>query len=304
MNLRGKRRWWLAIAVAVIIVAVFGTVALELRLRDVVIPPRGDLGPPPDDLPFEPVVIPSDSGSDLRGWFAPGDSHMGGVALMHAIRANRRTMLDRARFLHRHGYAVLLFDFQAHGESPGRYVTFGHLESHDARAAIEFLRERVDGRGVGALGSSLGGAACILGETPLRADAVVIEAVYPDLEAALDNRVRMRIGSAARWVVPVLLDRVESRLGLNPADLRPVDAIARLASPLLVIAGTADRHTTATETRRLFDAAPEPKELWWIEGAAHVDFHRYAGEDYENTVLAFLDRYLGSGERAAVGRDP
>jgi len=304
MKPRIKRRWWLAIAIAAIIIAAVGAAALELRLRAAVIPPKGDLGPPPGDLPFEPVIIPSASGSDLGGWYAPGDPDTGGVVLMHAIRANRRTMLDRARFIHRHGYAVLLFDFQAHGESPGRYVTFGHLESLDARAVIEFLRVKVDGRGVAALGSSLGGAACVLGETPLGADAVVIEAVYPDLEAALENRVRMRIGPAASWVVPFLLSRVESRLGLDPDDLRPVDAIARLASPLLVIAGSADRHTTAAETRRLFDAAPEPKQLWWVEGAAHVDFHRYAGEEYEKTVLGFLDRHIGCGKPAATGRDP
>jgi fermentation-respiration switch protein FrsA (DUF1100 family) len=304
MRLRIKRLWWLAIAIVAIIVAVAGAVALELRLRAVVISPRENVGPPPGDLPFEHVIIPSASGSHLAGWYAPGDPDVGGVVLMHAIRSNRRTMLDRARFLHRHGYAVLLFDFQAHGESPGRYVTFGHLESLDARAAIAFLSERVDGGGVAALGSSLGGAACILGDTPLGAAAVVIEAVYPDLETALENRVRMRIGPAAPWVVPVLLDRVESRLGLDPRDLRPVDAIVGLGSPLLVIAGTADRHTTEIEIRQLFDAAPEPKQLWWIEGAGHVDFHRYAGEEYENTVLAFLDRYLGSGERAAIGRDP
>ena len=58
---------------------------------------------------------------------------------MHGVRANRLVMLARARFLHKAGYAVLLFDFQAHGESSGKRITFGHLEGLDASAAVTFL---------------------------------------------------------------------------------------------------------------------------------------------------------------------
>src|SRR5256885_8812287 len=34
---------------------------------------------------------------------------------------------------------------------------------------------------------------------------------------------------------------------------------------------SSDLHTTPAETRELFDAAREPKALWMVEGAAHVD---------------------------------
>ena len=76
-------------------------------------------------------------------------------------------MLGRARMLNAQGFAVLLFDFQAHGESPGRYLTFGYLELRDARAAFDFMRQRLPGEHIGVVGMSLGGAAAILSEKPL-----------------------------------------------------------------------------------------------------------------------------------------
>jgi len=86
----------------------------------------------------------------------------GAIVLMHGVWSNRRTMVQRARVLHEHGFAVLLFDFQAEGESPGKHITFGHLEGLDAAAAVAFARQRLPGERVGAIGVSLGGAAALL----------------------------------------------------------------------------------------------------------------------------------------------
>ena len=71
---------------------------------------------------------------------------------MHGVRADRTSMLDRARVLSRAGYSVLLFDFQAHGESPGHRITLGYLESMDAQASIQYLRERNPDEKIGVIG--------------------------------------------------------------------------------------------------------------------------------------------------------
>src|SRR4051812_25267133 len=102
------------------------------------------VGPVPPDLSGESVLIPSESGSMLHGWFLPGNH--GAVILMHGLRASRLSQLDRARLFVGEGYSVLLFDFQGHGESPGTNVTFGYLESRDARAAVEYVRRRLPGQ--------------------------------------------------------------------------------------------------------------------------------------------------------------
>ncbi|HSF39436.1 MAG TPA: alpha/beta fold hydrolase [Thermoanaerobaculia bacterium] len=210
--------------------------------------------------------------------------------LMHGVRADRTSMVERARFFHRTGRSVLLFDFQAHGESPGEHITFGALESRDARAAIDFIRSRRPGEPISALGTSLGGAAILLADPPLPVDSVILESVYPTVEEATDNRIRIRLGPLASILTPALLIQLGPRLGMSPQDLHPIDRIGKLGVPVFFLSGSEDRHTTPLETKRLFEAAREPRELWIVPGAAHVDLHRVAGTVYETRVLEFLDR--------------
>ena len=94
-------------------------------------------------------------------------------------------------------------------------------------------------------------------------------------------------GPATR-VAPLLLFQLQSRLGVRASDLRPVDHVARLGCPVLVVGGTLDRHTIESETELLFAAAREPKERWLIPDAAHVDYLEFAGEAYRRRILTFL----------------
>src|SRR5687768_1336506 len=157
-------------------------------------PARRTVGELPPDLNGRAVGFESPSGAAIRGWLLPGRKGAGAVALMHGFRGSRLDMLSRARFLSADGYTVLLFDFQAHGESTGERITVGYLESRDARAAVEFLRASAPGERVGVVGVSMGGAATLLAEPPVEAQAVVLEMVYPTIEQAVSNRLTMRLG--------------------------------------------------------------------------------------------------------------
>ena len=221
----------------------------------------------------------------------------GAVVLMHGVRGNRLSMVRRAETLHAQGYAVLLFDFQAHGESSGERITFGYLEALDAEAGVEFVHRRLPGQRVGAIGMSLGGAAALLGPQPLPVDALVLESVYPDIDAALTNRLRLNLGPVLGTVFsPILTPLFETLLppilGVKPNQLRPVDHIRRLTAPVLLISGTKDQHTPIGEARSLFDHAPQPKLFWAVEGAAHGDMEMYNPSDYWRVVLPFFAKYL------------
>lgn len=250
------------------------------------------VGPPPESLKAEVVEIPSESGSALSAWFAAPPEPRAGVVLLHCLRCNRLDMLPRAELLWRAGYAVLLPDLQAHGESPGEAVTFGHLESRDARAAIAYLRDRLGGLPIAGLGASLGGAAFLLAPGGPQVDALVLESVYPTIEEAVSNRIAIRLGPLSSFLAPLLLAQLEPRLGVAPKDLRPIDHIRALECPVLLLSGTDDLHTKAQETQRLFAAAPEPKQLWLVPGAAHQDLFRFSPEMYSRNVLSFLDEHL------------
>jgi len=229
---------------------------------------------------------------DVTGWYVPSRADAPCVLLMHGVRADRRSMIERALVLREAGYASLLFDFQAHGESPGEHITFGFLESNNARAGVALLRSSFGCTKVAAIGVSLGGAAALIGSEPLDVDALVLESVYPTIDEAVANRLRIRLGSFGASLSPLFVQQLRLRLGIDPRLLRPIDYIGRFHRPVLIMNGSADRHTSLEEARRLFAAANEPKEFWPVPDAAHVDLQRYAPARYRERLLAFLDRYL------------
>jgi len=197
-------------------------------------------------------------------------------------------MLERAKFLSREGFGVLLFDFQAHGESGGAHITLGKLESQDAITAVAFVRAHAPGERIAVIGTSLGGAAAFLAEPPLTVDAMILESSYPTLQQAIEDRLVRRFGKSGKRLAPLLTCQLRPRLGFGVNDLRPIDHVGSLKMPKYFIAGADDLQTTASESKALFAAAAEPKEFWLVDGASHVDMHMFNRIEYEKRTLAFL----------------
>ncbi len=61
-------------------------------------PVQISLGKAPSDLSAETVEFKSDSGAIVKGWWCPTVNSRSVVLLLPGIRANRLSMVDRARF--------------------------------------------------------------------------------------------------------------------------------------------------------------------------------------------------------------
>jgi uncharacterized protein len=190
-----------------------------------------------------PVVLPSDvqaqavemqtrgqgrvSGSFMRG------QGRGGILLLHGIRGSRLDMLVRARFLHGLGYSVLLIDLPGHGASPAPTVTFGLREADGVRAALTYLRQQLPNQRIGVIGVSLGAASLVLCEACPKVDAVVLESMYPTIQEAVEDRLRMRVGWLAVPASKLLLWQLPLRLDITPEQLRPIARMGELRAPVL-----------------------------------------------------------------------
>jgi pimeloyl-ACP methyl ester carboxylesterase len=247
--------------------------------------------PLPAGFAARAVAIPG-SGHAIAAWWLDQGERAPVVLLLHAIRADRSSMVSRAQVLAEQGFSLLLIDLQAHGETPGAAITLGARESGDVVAALAWLRRMAPSRRIGALGRSLGGAAVLLAPQPVGFDAVVLEDVYPRVALAIENRVRLRVGPLAPLLAPLLILQLEPRLHLSPRDLEPIRGVARLGAPVLVVAGSLDRHTTLAESEELFHAARGPKRLWVVRGAAHQDFLSFDAPGYRAEVVRFLVEHL------------
>lgn len=291
MTLISKR--WIRRLLAVGALGFLGSIAFTLYIGHQLVAavPR-IIGPPPGYLGGETVKFKSASGSQIVGWLTETENASGTILLLHAIRADRRSMANRAKFLRDQGYHTLCIDFQAHGESPGKNITLGYLESMDAAAGVAYLRSRYTTLPVAVVGTSLGGASALMADYVNQPEAMVVEAVFADAETGVGNRLDMRFGRNGRLLTPLLTWQIQPLLGIDADRLNTVRAAEKVVTPVFVLYGSEDRHARPIEANAIYAALGGPKEIWEVSGAAHVDLHRFAGAEYEERVSKFIAKYL------------
>lgn len=229
------------------------------------IPPRTQL----HGRPVEDVTTTTADGVAVRGWLVRATAtEIGCVVLAPGVRGNRLAMIDRAAWHLDHGWSVLLVDLRGNGASAPARITMGFAEARDLVAWHAFLRSRGFAR-VGVHGVSLGAAAiAFAGDTPW--DFAVLESCYRDLDAALAARLPwVPLPTIAFWPVRRWADWL---LALPWHRLRPVDAIASLRCPTLLLCGADDEKVGPDALAALLAAcAAERKRAVPIPGAVHED---------------------------------
>jgi pimeloyl-ACP methyl ester carboxylesterase len=191
-----------------------------------------------DDANTQAVLLRAAPDQLVAGTLFEGKGQ-GAVLLLHGNRSDRRQMAQRARFLQRHGYTALLIDLPGQGASTASAVTFGLREAHGVHAALDELRRRAPGQRIGVIGVSLGAAALVLCRDCGQVDAVVLESMYPTIEEAVADRIRMVLGSIATPLAHLLLWQLPLRLDIRPDQLRPIERLPGLGAPVLIAAGSA-----------------------------------------------------------------
>ena len=115
---------------------------------------------------------------------------------------------------------------------------------------------------------------------------------YPTLEEAIEDRLTIYLGSIGRYFSPLLTWQLQPQLGFGIDALKPIEQLSKVTSAVLLIAGENDQHTTLKESKMMFQQLHEPKELWIVPNAKHVDFDALLGEEYKKRILRFLNREI------------
>jgi uncharacterized protein len=246
---------------------------------------------------YDDVDVTTPDGVRLVGWYIPTSN--GGVVLaQHGYKSQRGEMLNEAAMLHRHGYGVLITSFRAHDMSDGSLITFGRGEILDLEAWLGFARRQpgVDPRRVGIIGNSLGGTLAIeLAARDPAIRAVVANSAFSSLRDTLETSVRFFTGLPPFPFAPLISFWAEREAGIRVDDVDATKWIGRIGPrPVLLMQGGADVVISTTSGQRLYDAAREPRELWFDPKVGHAGFDTAQPEEYERRVVRFFDAALPS----------
>jgi pimeloyl-ACP methyl ester carboxylesterase len=221
------------------------------------------------------VATQTPDGLRLRHWYLPPAEP--GTPVLVMFHGNAGHIGDRVPKLDEiidAGFGVLLAGYRGYSGNPGK-PTEDDLTA-DAHLLLDWLAEQgVPAERTVIYGESLGTGVAVKMAAMRETAGVILESPYTSIA---------EVAQSHYWYLPakwMVLDKWDS-----------MAHIGRIRAPLLVVHGARDRTVPTRYGRRLFAAAPEPKELFILESAAHNDL--YEDPRVAARVIAFLRRHASA----------
>ena len=293
---RRRVRWAAVLAAVVVVVVMTWSLGQAVAATNVPRPAVASRTPAALGLNYRSVGFDATDGVRLSGWYIPSKTGAA-VVLLHGAGSTRSNVLPHAAVLASHGYGVLLFDARGHGRSDGRAMDFGWFGDRDVGGAVAFLTHQpdVDRQRIAAVGMSMGGEQAIGASAAVDAiRAVVAEGatnrVAADKEWLSDQfGVRGAVTEAVNAMTYGFTDLFTE--ASPPTPLR--EAVRAADRPtLLIAAGSVPDEPRAS--RYIQSGAPGNVDVWVVRDAGHTDALEQHPHDWEQRVVEFLDRAIGS----------
>lgn len=225
--------------------------------------------------------IETDDGFKLLAWWKPpADGTRPTIVLFHGNSGNLGHRRRQAREYINAGLGLLLVTWRYNAGAGGEPSEAGLLI--DGRAALDFVAAQgiAEHRTV-LYGASLGSGVAVAMALERDVGGLVLVYPYSSIVDVAEDRF---------WFMPVRM--------LIQDEYDSVARIGKVRAPVLVIHGERDRTIPVRFARRLYAAAPEPKEGHFLSDGTHANLYHLGAGDL---VLDFLDRHVVVAQKAAAG---
>jgi hypothetical protein len=249
---------------------------------------------------LQEVSVSASDSAVLKGWYVrPSNFNHQTVVLLHGITDNREGVAGYAPIFLDRGYAVLLPDARAHGESGGEIATYGLKESDDLHRWISWLYLHDTPQCVYGFGESYGAALMLQSlANETRYCAVAVEDSFSTAREMSFERVSgpLHLGNwfgktLGRPMIAIAELYARERYGIDLLAPSPLKAVTHSNVPILLIHGTEDHTISPNHSIILAQASPGHTQLWLVPGAWHTGAWSVAHEEFEARVLGWFRKY-------------
>jgi len=229
------------------------------------------------DLEYQDVWLAVSPGERLHGWWIPAKQPDAPVMLyFHHNAINISANVSQALQFHKFGYSIFLFDYRGFGRSEGKFPTEAQVYE-DAQAAWNYLvqERRISPDRIIIYGHSVGGAIAIdLAAKHPEAGALVVQSSFTSM-----RDMTKRFG--LYWLFPVEF--------LLRQHFESLEKMKSVRMPVLIITGTEDLQISVAMGDRLYEAAPEFKQLIVVQGGGHDN---HLSNQYKRRFKEFVERVM------------
>ena len=186
------------------------------------------------------------------------------------------------------GCNVVLPDFHAHGLSEGDAIQMGWLDRKDMLHWMQiFQTDSMVVHGV-----SMGGATTMMLSAEKMPEGVkdirfVDDCGYTSVWDEFKGELRNQFGLPEFPLMYGASFLCQLRYGWNFSEASALKQVAKCHKPMLFIHGDQDGFVPTEMVYRLYEAKPEPKELWLTKDTRHAMSYKNHKEEYIQRIKAF-----------------
>ncbi len=249
-------------------------------------------------LPPEDVYITSFDGLRLHARFARAREPRATVILFHGWRTAGEFDFSAILFKYlEKGLNVLLADERAHGDSEGKYITFGINESRDVACWAKYIESR-EGSALPIIieGMSMGAASVLMAaarDIPTNVVGIIADCGFTSPRAIISSVVG-KYHLPAKLIFPFVKLWFKLLAKIDTDELSTVSAMKQCTLPVLFIHGEADDFVPHGMSVEAFTAHPGEATLISVAGAGHGLSYTTDKEKVSRGLDEFLEKILRS----------
>ena len=211
-----------------------------------------------------------------------------------------------ARLFTEHGYATIILDMRAHGESEGSKICLGFKEWLDVKAVVEHIKVKplYDNVSIIVFGLSMGGATAInaFGELP-EINGLISLSAYSSWEDTFYDNMSVKVPKLLALIDKPFVSLVTFlKFGAVSCVIKPKIAITKTGNrPVLLMHSKEDSQVPFASFKRLLRQSPSHIETFIRDGDAHFITDHFGNpekdEAYADAIISFLNKLFGNYQR-------
>lgn len=243
------------------------------------------------------VWIGSEDGLKLHGLWVEAENPVGTIIMVHGYHSTKLVDFGGSMaFFHRQGLNVLLPDQRCHGQSEGKYITFGVKESRDMLCWLAYVNEALWTGPVLLIGLSMGASTVMYmadEKLPENVKGLLVDCGFTS-PADIVGKVFRDVTHLPPfpWIYGCeLFARLFA--GFSLWEKSSLKTLQKNRLPIFMAHGKADDFVPCEMTQKAFNICKGDKQLYLVDGAGHGLSFLVDKQGYAAAVRRVLKKTLG-----------